>query len=74
MQKIYLNPRVINAYTWWLYVWYKYVTRHWAVKWWIERVENGNGIHLAKMIPRDAARVWEWDGGECLPTPDPVVI
>ncbi|KAJ7259145.1 cryptococcal mannosyltransferase 1-domain-containing protein [Mycena haematopus] len=67
LQKIYANPRVINGYVWEWYVWFKYVTRHWAVKWWIEKVENGNGVHLAKMILGDPARVWQWDGGECHP-------
>ncbi|KAJ6626633.1 cryptococcal mannosyltransferase 1-domain-containing protein [Mycena sp. CBHHK59/15] len=67
MGEIYANPRVINSYTWEYYVWFKYVTRHWAVKWFIERVENGNGVHLAKMVLGDAARVWQWDGGECHP-------
>ncbi|KAF7346766.1 hypothetical protein MSAN_01815100 [Mycena sanguinolenta] len=63
LQKIYANPRVINSYAWSWYVWFKWVTRHWAVKWWIEKVENGNGIHLAKLILGDPGRVWQWDGG-----------
>ncbi|KAJ7816249.1 cryptococcal mannosyltransferase 1-domain-containing protein [Mycena leptocephala] len=67
MENIYVNPRVINSYSWDYYVWFKYITRHWAVKWWIEKVENGNGMHLAKMVLFDPARVWQWDGGECHP-------
>jgi hypothetical protein len=67
MENIYVNPRVINSYSWDYYVWFKYITRHWAVKWWIETVENGNGMHLAKMVLFDPARVWQWDGGECHP-------
>ncbi|KAJ7679475.1 cryptococcal mannosyltransferase 1-domain-containing protein [Mycena polygramma] len=67
MQDIYVNPRVINSYSWEYYVWWKYVTRHWAVKWWIETVENGAGIIFAKMILFDPARVWQWDGVECHP-------
>ncbi|KAJ7032253.1 cryptococcal mannosyltransferase 1-domain-containing protein [Mycena alexandri] len=67
MQDIYVNPRVINSYSWEFYVWFKYITRHWAVKWFIEKVENGYGYHLAKMILGDPARVWQWDGGECHP-------
>ncbi|KAJ6549089.1 cryptococcal mannosyltransferase 1-domain-containing protein [Mycena vulgaris] len=70
LQNIYVNPRVINGYVWSHYVWFKYITRHWAVKWWIEKVENGNGIHLAKMILGNPARVWQWDGGECHPCED----
>ncbi|KAJ7875579.1 glycosyltransferase family 69 protein [Mycena olivaceomarginata] len=67
LQRIYVNPRVNNSYVWAHYVWFKYITRHWAVKWWIEKVENGNGIHLAKLVLGDPARVWQWDGGECHP-------
>jgi hypothetical protein len=67
LQRIYVSPRVINSYVWAHYVWFKYITRHWAVKWWIEKVENGNGIYLAKLVLGDPARVWQWDGGECHP-------
>lgn len=67
MDQIYVNPRVITSYDWWFYVWYKYVTRHWVVKWWIENVENGSGMHLAKMVIGDAKNIWRWDGGECQP-------
>ncbi|KAJ7187229.1 cryptococcal mannosyltransferase 1-domain-containing protein [Mycena filopes] len=67
LQKMFVNPRVINSYVWAHYVWFKYLTRHWAVKWWIERVENGGGMYLAKLILGDPARVWQWDGGECHP-------
>lgn len=70
MNDIYLNPRVINSYDWGFYVWYKYVLRHWMVKWWIESVENGRGMHLAKMIIGDSTKVWRWDGGECQPVSD----
>jgi hypothetical protein len=67
LNNIYVNPRVINGYMWQWYVWFKWVTRHWAVKWWIERVENGNGVHLAKFILGDPGKIWQWDGGECHP-------
>ncbi|KAJ7508474.1 cryptococcal mannosyltransferase 1-domain-containing protein [Mycena galericulata] len=67
MQRIYLNPRVINSYEWKYYVWYKYITRHWLVRWWIEKVEVGNGMQFAKMVIGDAKQVWNWDGGECHP-------
>ncbi|KAJ7167075.1 cryptococcal mannosyltransferase 1-domain-containing protein [Mycena filopes] len=67
LEDIYVNPRVINSYSWEFYVWWKYVTRHWVVKWFIERVEDGYGFHEAKMILGDPARVWQWDGGECHP-------
>ncbi len=67
MNDIYLNPRVISSYDWTFYVWYKYVLRHWMVKWWIENVENGSRMHLAKMVIGDAKNVWRWDGGECQP-------
>ncbi|KAJ7082518.1 cryptococcal mannosyltransferase 1-domain-containing protein [Mycena crocata] len=67
MQRIYLNPRVINSYEWKYYVWFKYITRHWVVMWWMKNVEAGNGIQFAKMVIGDAKRVWTWDGGECHP-------
>ncbi|KIY67924.1 glycosyltransferase family 69 protein [Cylindrobasidium torrendii FP15055 ss-10] len=67
LNEIYLNPRVINSYEWSFYVWYKYVLRHWMVKWWIENVEAGSMMHLARMIIGDSAKVWRWDGGECQP-------
>ncbi|KAJ7622878.1 cryptococcal mannosyltransferase 1-domain-containing protein [Mycena rosella] len=67
MQRIFLNPRVINAYEWRYFVWYKYITRHWVVVWWMKNVEVGNGMQFAKMVIGDAKRVWTWDGGECHP-------
>ncbi|KAJ6589621.1 cryptococcal mannosyltransferase 1-domain-containing protein [Mycena capillaripes] len=60
LENIYVNPRVITAYGWRHYMWFKYVTRHWAV-------ENGNGIHLAKIVIGDPGKIWQWDGGECHP-------
>ncbi|KAF9000027.1 hypothetical protein BDZ89DRAFT_1079471 [Hymenopellis radicata] len=44
-----------------------HVLRHWMVKWWIENVENGSRMHLAKMVIGDAKNIWRWDGGECQP-------
>ncbi|KAJ6544680.1 cryptococcal mannosyltransferase 1-domain-containing protein [Mycena vulgaris] len=70
MQRIFLNPRVINSYEWKYYVWYKWVTRHWLVVWWMKNVEMGNGMQFAKMVIGDAKRVWTWDGGECHPIND----
>ncbi|KAJ7157234.1 glycosyltransferase family 69 protein [Mycena filopes] len=67
LQRIYLNPRVINAYEWKYYVWFKWITRHWVVRWWMKHVEAGNGMQFAKMVIGDAKRVWTWDGGECHP-------
>lgn len=67
LQKIFVNPRVITSYDWGFYVWYKYVTRHWVVKWWIENVERGSGMHLAKMVIGNPDNIWKWDGGECQP-------
>ncbi|KAJ7766128.1 cryptococcal mannosyltransferase 1-domain-containing protein [Mycena metata] len=66
---MYVNPRVITAYRWKYYLWFKYILRHWAVKWFVERVERGNGIHLAKHVLGDPAQIWQWDGGECNPGP-----
>ncbi|KAJ7492035.1 cryptococcal mannosyltransferase 1-domain-containing protein [Mycena latifolia] len=67
MQRIYLNPRVINSYEWKYYVWFKYVTRHWLVAWWMRHIEKGAGMESAKMIIGNAANVWTWDGGQCQP-------
>ncbi|KAJ7050657.1 cryptococcal mannosyltransferase 1-domain-containing protein [Mycena amicta] len=67
MESIFVNPRVINSYSWEFYVYFKYITRHWVVKWFIERVENGYGFHQAQMILGGAARAWVWDGGDCHP-------
>ncbi|KAJ7020735.1 cryptococcal mannosyltransferase 1-domain-containing protein [Mycena alexandri] len=69
LEAMYVNPRVITAYRWKYYVWFKYITRHWAVKWFIDNVENGNGIHLAKYVLGNPAEIWQWDGGECHPGP-----
>jgi hypothetical protein len=65
--KIYVNPRVIVSYDRVRYIWYKYVTRHWLVKWWIEKIENGDGMHRAKMVVGDRGKVTRWDGGDCFP-------
>lgn len=67
-----MNPRVITSYEWSYFVWWKYITRHWLVKWWIENVENGDGMHRAKMVVGDPAKVWTWDGGECQPVSLPL--
>ncbi|KAF7302789.1 hypothetical protein MKEN_01240400 [Mycena kentingensis (nom. inval.)] len=67
MQRIYLNPRVINSYERKWYEWYKYKTRHWLVRWWMRYVERGRGMEEARMILGDADKVWRWDGGECHP-------
>ncbi|KAJ7149698.1 cryptococcal mannosyltransferase 1-domain-containing protein [Mycena filopes] len=69
LQDIFVNPRVVTAYRWKHYVWAKYVLRHWAVKWFIEQVERGDGVHLAKVVLGDPAEIWVWDGGECHPGP-----
>ncbi|KAF7330151.1 hypothetical protein MSAN_02465100 [Mycena sanguinolenta] len=53
MDRIYLNPRVINSYEWKYYVWFKL----------------GMGVSMvkAKMVIGDTKRVWVWDGGDCHP-------
>ncbi|KZW03658.1 hypothetical protein EXIGLDRAFT_828503 [Exidia glandulosa HHB12029] len=65
MDKIYLNPRVISAYVWDHYLLYKYVVRHPIVKWFIENIEDGHGLHKAKMIVGPKDKVYAWDGGDC---------
>jgi hypothetical protein len=42
--------RVIVGYGWGQFVWWKYITRHWAVHWWIARVEQGGRMPFARMI------------------------
>ncbi|KAJ7062895.1 cryptococcal mannosyltransferase 1-domain-containing protein [Mycena amicta] len=67
MQRIYLNPRVINSYERKWYLWFKYFTRHWVVRWWMRNVENGKGMEFAKMVIGEEKKVWSWDGGDCHP-------
>ncbi|KAJ7692270.1 cryptococcal mannosyltransferase 1-domain-containing protein [Mycena rosella] len=69
LEKIYVNPRVLTAYLWRYYLWFKIITRHWAVKWFMETVEKGDGIDLAKLVLGNPADVWPWDGGDCQPQP-----
>ncbi|KAF7332993.1 hypothetical protein MVEN_02405600 [Mycena venus] len=68
-ERIYANPRVITAYKWRFYLWFKYALRHWAVRWFIERVEqrDGNGADLPQFILGGTAPKTVWDGGECHP-------
>ncbi|KAJ7729171.1 cryptococcal mannosyltransferase 1-domain-containing protein [Mycena metata] len=69
LEGIYVNPRVIAAYQWSYYLWFKYFMRHWAVKWFVENVENGNGMHLAKIVVGNPGEIFQWDGVECDPGP-----
>lgn len=71
LHRIYANPRVVTAYKWRYYLWFKYVMRHWAVRWFIKRVEHQDGnrstTHLPQFILGDAGQISTWDGGECHP-------
>ncbi|KAJ7243970.1 cryptococcal mannosyltransferase 1-domain-containing protein [Mycena rebaudengoi] len=69
MQNMYVNPRVINAYEWKYYLWFKYITRHWAVRWFIDRFENGFNLQysITKLVVGGGDRIFRWDGGECHP-------
>ncbi|CAK5284762.1 unnamed protein product [Mycena citricolor] len=67
LTKIYMNPRVINAYQWDWYVWFKYVSRHWLVMWWIRTFEDGAGMYQARVMLGDPAKAEVWDGGDCMP-------
>jgi hypothetical protein len=64
---VFVNPRVIVGYEWKQFVWWKYVTRHWAVRWWIMRMERGAEMPFARMIVGHHDRVWRWAGGDCFP-------
>jgi len=66
LNKIYVNPRVINAYKMQYYFLFKYVVRHWLVKYWIEHVEKGDGMHRSVLMFGDRDKVETWDGGDCL--------
>ncbi|KAF7317439.1 hypothetical protein HMN09_00480600 [Mycena chlorophos] len=48
--RVYMNPRVIGVYSWRFYGYYRWVLRHWAVRWWIERMEVG------LVVPKDVAQ------------------
>ncbi|KAJ7618576.1 glycosyltransferase family 69 protein [Roridomyces roridus] len=67
MQKIYVSPRVITAYDYDYYVWFKFVLRHWAVKWFIENIENGYNYQATKLVQGNLENLWKWDGGDCHP-------
>jgi hypothetical protein len=64
---VFVNPRVIVGYEWKQFVWWKYVTRHWAVRWWIMRMERGAEMPFARMIVGQDHLVWRWAGGDCFP-------
>ncbi|KAJ7630355.1 cryptococcal mannosyltransferase 1-domain-containing protein [Roridomyces roridus] len=67
LQNIYVNARVITAYEWDFYLWHKYLLRHWAVKWFVQKIENGYNYHSTKLINGNPEKMWTWDGGDCHP-------
>ncbi|EJD44935.1 hypothetical protein AURDEDRAFT_125002 [Auricularia subglabra TFB-10046 SS5] len=66
LNRIYLVPSVITTYHYDKYIWFKYFLRHWLAQWYIKNVENGRGMHLAKIILGWAESVYVWDGGHCM--------
>ncbi|KAH7107807.1 cryptococcal mannosyltransferase 1-domain-containing protein [Auriculariales sp. MPI-PUGE-AT-0066] len=62
---IYVNPRVLVAYTWENYALWVRLMRHWLVRWWIEGWERGSGMHDALWIEGRHEDVWMWEGGAC---------
>ncbi|KAG1736694.1 glycosyltransferase family 69 protein [Suillus paluster] len=67
LQRMYVNPRVINAYRWRYYVYFKWFMRHPVLRWWIEKVYNGAWMARAVLVVGDATQVYRWDGGDCHP-------
>ncbi|RPD60958.1 hypothetical protein L226DRAFT_534622 [Lentinus tigrinus ALCF2SS1-7] len=67
LDKVYVNPRVITAYTWKWYVWHKWVLRQQLVKWFVEEVWDGAWMQYARTVVGDPKEVWTWDGGDCHP-------
>ncbi|EJD37736.1 hypothetical protein AURDEDRAFT_72858 [Auricularia subglabra TFB-10046 SS5] len=65
LEEIWINPRVLSAYSWDNYYLWIRAMRHWLVQWWIRTVENGDGIERAKWIEGRYADVWMWEGGAC---------
>jgi len=65
LDSIWINPRVLVAYTWDNYVLWTRTMRHWLVRWWIEWWERGSGMHDAVWIEGRAEDVWTWEGGAC---------
>lgn len=43
----------------------RWITRHWMVKWWIERVERGDGYQRTRVTMGPKENVYVWDGGHC---------
>jgi len=67
LNKIFINPRVITAYKWPMFVWHKYILRHWLVRWWMIKMENEAELEAARKIIGSPENIWSWDGGECQP-------
>ncbi|KAJ6544467.1 cryptococcal mannosyltransferase 1-domain-containing protein [Mycena capillaripes] len=67
LDRIYANPRVITAYKWRFYLWFKYAMRHWAMRWFMKRVERRSRIHVPQFVLGESTQIWKWDGGECHP-------
>ncbi|EIN09163.1 hypothetical protein PUNSTDRAFT_120546 [Punctularia strigosozonata HHB-11173 SS5] len=67
LEKVYANPRVVLGYTWKYYVYFKYILRHWAVRWFVEKVYDGAWMQDTRMIVGNENEVWRWDGGDCQP-------
>ncbi|CDO78225.1 Glycosyltransferase Family 69 protein [Trametes cinnabarina] len=67
LERVFVNPLVINGYVWKYYVWHKWVLRQRMVKWFVERVWDGAWMQYARMVVGDPKKVWVWDGIECHP-------
>ncbi|CDO75219.1 hypothetical protein BN946_scf184808.g5 [Trametes cinnabarina] len=67
LERVFVNPLVINGYVWKYYMWHKWVLRQRMVKWFVERVWDGAWMQYARMVVGDPKKVWVWDGIECHP-------
>ncbi|KAG1830710.1 glycosyltransferase family 69 protein [Suillus subalutaceus] len=59
LQRIYLNPKVINGYDWRFYFYFKCGGS--------KKVYDGAWMARSVMVVGDADRVFSWDGGDCHP-------
>jgi hypothetical protein len=65
LTSIWVNPRVLVAYTRRNYVLWVRLMRHWLVRLWIEWWEKGSGMHDALWIEGRHEDIWLWEGGAC---------
>lgn len=65
MDRVYMHPRVVNAYIHDHLVYGAVILRHWLVLWWMRTVDKGYSAFRAKMIVGARDKAWMWEGGAC---------